>query len=196
MYGIVLCDIILSRKGKKLVKIGIWQGDNGMVIRPIQIEDAAPFFRMMCFLDGETPFMMYEPNEREKTTNVTELRNNIDEAISMGDLLLIAEESDRNIVGYIWAEKGRMNRILHTAYIVVGIREAYQHQGIGTKFFRELDAWAKKNRIVRLELTVECANTAARHLYEKNGFLVEGRRMKSMKLGDDFVDELYMAKLL
>ena len=167
-----------------------------MVIRPIQIEDAEPFFSMMCFLDSETPFMMYEPNEREKKTDVSELRNKIDDAISMGDFLLIAEESDKNIVGYIWAERGRMNRILHTAYIVVGIREAYQHQGIGTKFFGQLDEWARRNNIVRLELSVECANTAARHLYEKNGFVVEGRRMKSMKLGDNFEDELYMAKLL
>ena len=167
-----------------------------MVIRPIRIEDAEPFFSMMCFLDSETPFMMYEPNEREKTTDVAELRNKIDDAISVGDFLLVAEDCDKNIVGYIWAERGRMNRISHTAYIVVGIREAYQHQGIGTKFFRKLDEWARKNSIVRLELTVECANTAARHLYEENGFLVEGRRMKSMKLGDDFVDELYMAKLI
>lgn len=167
-----------------------------MVIRPIQIEDAEQFFSMMCFLDSEAPFMMYEPNERKKTTNVTELRDKIDDAISMGDFLLIAEECDKNLVGYIWAERGKMNRIIHTAYIVVGIREAYQHQGIGTKFFKRLDEWARKNSIVRLELTVECANTAARHLYEKNGFVVEGRRMKSMKLGDDFVDELYMAKLL
>lgn len=166
-----------------------------MIIRPIQVEDTESFFSMMCFLDDETPFMMYEPNEREKTTDATELREKIDDAISMGDFLLIAEERD-HIVGYIWAERGRMNRILHTAYIVVGIREAYQHQGIGTKFFRKLDEWARRNNIIRLELTVECANTAARKLYEKNGFVVEGRRKKSMKLGDEFVDELYMAKLL
>lgn len=165
-----------------------------MVIRPIQVEDAEAFFSMLCSLDNETPFMMYEPNEREKTTDATALRGKIGYAISMRDFLLVAEEGD-NIVGYIWAERGRMNRILHTAYIVVGIREAYQHQGIGTKFFRKLDEWARKNSIVRLELTVECANTAARQLYEKNGFVVEGRRKKSMKLGDEFVDELYMAKL-
>ena len=166
-----------------------------MVIIPIQVEDTESFFSMMCFLDDETPFMMYEPGEREKTTDAAELRKKINDAVAMGDFLLIAEERD-TIVGYIWAEKGRMNRILHTAYIVVGIRKAYQHQGIGTNFFRELDVWARRNSIVRLELTVECANTAARQLYEKNGFVVEGRRMKSMKLGGELVDELYMAKLL
>lgn len=166
-----------------------------MVIRPVQTEDAEPLFSMMCFLDDETPFMMYEPGEREKMSDATKLKEKINDAVSMGDLLLVAEESEKNIVGYLWAERGRVNRVLHTAYIVVGIREAYQHQGIGTRFFKELDEWARKNNIVRLELTVECANMAARKLYEKNGFAAEGTRRKSMKLEDGFVDELYMAKL-
>lgn len=167
-----------------------------MTIRPIKNEDAEAFFSMMCLLDNETPFMMYEPGEREKTMNVNGLRSKIDSIVSDDDLLLIAEDDDNAIVGYIWAERGKLNRILHTAYIVVGIREAYRNQGIGTKLFQGLDEWAQKNGIVRLELTVECANTVAIHLYEKNGFVIEGRRIKSMKLDDEFVDEFYMAKLL
>lgn len=168
-----------------------------MIIRPITNKDAESFFDMMCILDNETPFMMYEPGERkEKTADISGLRSKIDATVSGGDLLLIAEEDDKKIVGYIWAERGKLNRILHTTYIVVGIREAYRNQGIGTEFFKRLDEWARKNGIVRLELTVECANTAAIHLYEKSGFVIEGRRMKSMKLGNEFVDEFYMAKLL
>lgn len=168
-----------------------------MIIRPITNKDAESLFDMICILDNETPFMMYEPDERkEKTTDISGLRRKIDDTVSGGDLLLIAEEDDKKIVGYIWAERGKLNRILHTAYIVVGIREAYRHQGIGTEFFKRLDEWARKNSIVRLELTVECVNTAAIHLYEKSGFVVEGRRMKSMKIDNEFVDEFYMAKLL
>lgn len=167
-----------------------------MVIRSIKSEDAGPLFHMMCALDNETSFMMYEPGEREATTDISGLQSKIDDAALGGDLLLVAEESGKTIAGYIWAERGRMDRIRHTAYIVVGIRESYRHQGIGTEFFVKLDEWARKNRVVRLELTVECANTAAIHLYEKNGFVVEGRRTKSMKLGNEFVDEFYMAKLL
>jgi len=59
-----------------------------------------------------------------------------------------------------------------------------------------LDEWAGKNGIVRLELTVECVNTGAKHLYEKNGFTVEGVRPKSMKVNGRFVDEYYMGKIL
>ena len=59
-----------------------------------------------------------------------------------------------------------------------------------------LDEWAGENGIVRLELTVECVNTGAKHLYEKNGFIVEGVRPKSMKVNSKFVDEYYMGKIL
>ena len=59
-----------------------------------------------------------------------------------------------------------------------------------------LDEWAGKNGIVRLELTVKCVNTGAKHLYEKNEFTVEGVRPKSMKVNGRFVDEYYMGKIL
>ena len=90
----------------------------------------------------------------------------------------------------------KMNRIRHTAYIVVGIRESYRHRGIGTAFFRQLDEWAAASGIVRLELTVECPNGSAKALYEKNGFRVEGIRPKAMKVNGSLIDEYYMGKII
>ena len=166
-----------------------------MNIRFVQNKDTESLFHMMCILDEETPFMMYEPGERKKNINaINNLKHKINNASD--DFILIAENRHGEIVGYIWAERGRFNRILHTAYIVIGIRKEYQQQGIGTEFFKQLDQWAKANGIVRLELTVECNNMVAKHLYEKYGFVVEGIRRKSMKLDHEFVDEFYMAKLL
>ena len=46
-----------------------------------------------------------------------------------------------------------MNRIAHSAYIVVGILTDYRGKGIRTKFFKSLNVWAEENRVVRLELT-------------------------------------------
>ena len=168
-----------------------------MVIRSITADDTESFFRMMCLLDEETDYMMYEAGEREeKTKDLSRLRTNIEAAVNGGDLLLVAEDDGGDIVGYIWAERGNLNRVRHTAYIVVGIRQAYRKQGIGSEFFRRLDEWAGENGIIRLELTVECDNTDAVRLYEKQGFAVEGTRKSSMKVNGEFVDEYYMAKIL
>ena len=168
-----------------------------MVIRPITAEDTVNFFEMMCFLDEETEYMMYEPGERrERTKDLSRLKANIAAASSGGDLIFVAENDLGDIVGYIWGQRGEYDRVHHVAYIVIGIRKAYRGQGIGTRLFELLEDWAKESGVVRLELTVECPNEAAIGLYEKQGFVIEGTRSKAMKLHGEFVDEYYMAKIL
>ena len=67
--------------------------------------------------------------------------------------------------------------------------------GIGSKLFSKLDMWAIENKITRLELSVICSNTIAKHLYEKNGFEVEGIKKNAMIIDDKYVDEFSMAKI-
>ena len=66
---------------------------------------------------------------------------------------------------------------------------------IGSKLFSELDIWAIENNITRLELSVICSNTIAKHLYEKNGFKVEGIKKNAMIIDGKYVDEFFMAKI-
>ncbi|WP_331666591.1 GNAT family N-acetyltransferase [Lacrimispora sp.] len=63
-------------------------------------------------------------------------------------------------------------------------------------FLSSWHKWADEKGVSRLELTVMCINDAARHLYEKNGFVVEGIKKNSMVVDGTYVDEYYMAKLL
>lgn len=165
-------------------------------IRQLRIEDAESFWYLLKTLDAETSYMMYEPEERDRRTNLDELRDDIRRNAADGNDFLQVAVEDNKMVGYIRAERGRFNRVFHTAYIVIGVLKAYSGKGIGTAFFEKLDTWAKENGVVRLELTVECRNQAAKHLYEKAGFQTEGRRVKSMLVDGCFVDEYYMAKIL
>lgn len=160
------------------------------------VEDVEGFWGLLNALDIETDYMMYEPKERERRTDIRELRDDIQKNVINGNDFLLAAMEDNKIIGYLRAERGRFNRISHTAYIVIGILKEYCGKGIGTALFESLDRWAKENGIVRLELTVECRNEAARRLYEKSGFKIEGIREKSMLVNGIFVDEYYMAKIL
>jgi RimJ/RimL family protein N-acetyltransferase len=164
-----------------------------MIIREVQINDAEAFWQMQFELDKETKYMMYEPNERTK--NLELINNLIQKAVEGSNLLLVAE-NDEDIIGFLSAQRGGPNRIKHTAYIVVGIRKAFQGKGMGSELFKKLDLWAQQNSITRLELTVMCANTMAKHLYEKSGFVVEGIKKNAMFVDGKYVDEYYMAKLL
>ena len=53
----------------------------------------------------------------------------------------------------------------------------------------ELDKWARENNLTRLELTVVSSNMVAKHLYEKNGFEIEGTRKNAMIIDGKYVDE-------
>lgn len=164
--------------------------------RKLRIEEAQDFWNMMNQLDHETSYMLYEPGEREeKAKSLDGIKAMITAASEEKDFLLIAE-CGNEIAGYLSAERGNLNRIRHTAYIVTGIRKEFRGQGIGTKLFDALDTWAKKKGITRLELTVMCPNTVAKHLYEKNGFVVEGIKKNSIFSEGKYIDEYYMAKML
>ena len=163
--------------------------------KPITPNDVKAFWTFLTQLDSQTDFMMYEPDERAIRATPSLLQAEIQSnVITGGDCIYIALDNG-NIVGYIHAERGKFNRTRHTAYIVTGVLQSHRGRGIGTALFERLDKWAGENRIARLELTVECHNEAAKRLYEKAGFAVEGTRKSSMCVNGQYIDEYYMAKL-
>ena len=163
-----------------------------MNYRKLSKDDPERFWEMMNRLDYETKYMLYEPGERTK--NLTRIEALISNSVEGDDFLLVAEAEDQ-IVGYISAQKGGLKRITHSAYIVVGVLKEYRGQGIGTEFFKQLDAWAEEKKVIRLELTVICENEVAKHLYEKHGFEVEGVKRKSVFVDGMYLDEYYMSKV-
>ncbi len=160
-----------------------------MKIREIDKGEVRMYFECLKKIDQETKFMMFEPDERQFDENL------ITSYLTNKDDLFIGAFSEHEIVGFLSAKRGSFRRIRHSAYIVIGIRQAFQRQGIGSKLFDKLDEWARKNQLKRLELTVEVSNTPAINLYEKQGFSIEGIKRKTMLVDGEFVDEYMMAKL-
>lgn len=115
-----------------------------MRIRRIDLSDARLFWDVQKQLDIESKFMMLEPDERR-----------FDFSRTIGHIsrfdFLIGADVEGKFVGFLSAKRGNANRIRNTAYVVVGIIEEFQHQGIGAQFFAELDRWAKEKEIKRLD---------------------------------------------
>ena len=160
-----------------------------MELRSLRPADAEALWHLQKALDAETSFMMFEPDERPFDLAATA------EQIRRTDFL-VAAEIDGRLAGYLSAERGPYRRQRHVATVVIGVLAKFQRQGIGRRFFAALDAWAQDHGVRRLELTVEATNTGAIALYTAAGFTTEGVRRDAMRVGGDFVDELYMAKLL
>lgn len=166
-----------------------------ITIRPIQQSDAAAFLALQTQLDAETRLMMLEPGERDQDLHHHEAYLRTVLAHENHTILVAVTEADQ-LVGYLDAEGGQFRRNRHVATIVVGILHAYQSQGIGTRLFQSVEAWASACGIRRLELTVMVHNRAAQALYTNMGFVTEGRRHRSLLVDGAFVDEYWMAKLL
>ena len=165
-----------------------------ITIREIRESDAEEFLNLCNRIDAETPFMMFKPGERP--TTIEDQKDEIRDILSRDNQTIFVAEKDNQLIGYLAAYGGRYKRNRQTVYIVTGILQDFTSQGLGTKLFEQLEEWAKKRKIHRLDLTVMVHNEAALALYRKTGFEIEGRKKHSLYINDSYVDEYWMAKLL
>lgn len=164
-----------------------------MNIRKLQTKDSPLLLNLLCQLDRETKFMIYEPHERK--TSSKELSDSIKKIIDNGGVIFGAELSDE-LVGVLFAHRENINRIKHCVYLVIGVLQKASGQGIATKLLKAIENWAFENKIFRLELTVMVNNHRAIRLYERSGFEKEGIKRNSLVIDNAVVDEYYMGKIL
>jgi RimJ/RimL family protein N-acetyltransferase len=164
-----------------------------MNIRTIREDDAEQFLNLCKQLDTETQFMLLEPGER--TTTLEEQRTQIDLLLRQENHTILVAEQDNHLVGYLEAIGGTFKRSRHSAYIVIGILQAFTGQGIGTLLFQKLEEWVQQRHIHRQELTVMAHNIRGIALYKKQGFVIEGTRRNALLIDGHFIDEYYMSKL-
>ncbi len=165
-----------------------------MIIRKIKLEDAEKFLNMLKQLDKETKYMLYEEDERNCT--IEDMKERLNKREDNTKHITFIVEDNGEIVGFLSGDRGLVNRIKHSAYVVIGMLESYRGKGIGMALIEELFKWARNNKIVRLELTVVKDNRYAVNLYKKMGFKVEGIREKAMIVDGKYVDEYYMGRIL
>jgi GNAT superfamily N-acetyltransferase len=112
-------------------------------------------------------------------------------------IVLLAVTGQGTIVGYLSAFTGHFVRNRGNVFIaVVGLRGAFRGQGIGTRLFEAVEAWARERRAWRLELRVSSLNEPGQALYRKRGFLIEGRIRGGVFRHGAWTDDFWMAKLL
>jgi len=156
--------------------------------------DAAALLALKQGLDRETSFMMFEPDERAETE--ADVAAQLGRATDEANSVVIVAETAGGLVGYVDAGGGRLRRSRLAAQVVIGVLATASGSGVGSGLLRELESWARGHGLHRLELTVMAHNRRALALYERMGFVVEGRRREGLLVNGDFIDELYMAKLL
>jgi ribosomal protein S18 acetylase RimI-like enzyme len=86
--------------------------------------------------------------------------------------------------------------VRHVATLGMSVKQDWRGKGVGRALMTDALAWAPTAGIKRIELYVYARNAAAIALYERFGFVTEGRRKGFIREGDTYLDDFVMAKLL
>lgn len=117
------------------------------------------------------------------------------QAAPRGDLFLVAEIAGER-VGELNLRRGTRLAFKHAAVLGMSVAPAWRNQRVGSALMQRALEWARTTGgLRRIELYVYASNAPAIRLYERHGFVVEGRRRAAIRVGDRLVDDLLMAYL-
>lgn len=138
--------------------------------------------------------MLFEPGERDPSAE--KLAAHLDDVAGSANSVLLLAESAGELAGYLEMAGGKARRNRFTTHVVIGVLARASGQGVGSALLREALSWAAAHGLHRVELTVMAHNTRAIALYERTGFVLEGRSRECLMIDGRFHDELSMSLLL
>jgi len=114
---------------------------------------------------------------------------------SIATSLYLVATYDNKIVGNMGIVGNLIKKMKHTSSIGISLKEEWRNIGLGRIFMEEGIKWAKeKTDIEILWLDVFSLNVTAVSLYEKLGFVEEGRQKNFCKLkGERYCDKIIMS---
>ncbi len=99
--------------------------------------------------------------------------NAIIESYRFGTAFFVAKKEGK-IIGYAGVKK-----IIDEGYIQnVAVTKEVRNSGVGSALIKKITSWAKENGLLTVSLEVRVSNSAAIHLYEKEGYKKAGLRKK------------------
>lgn len=113
--------------------------------------------------------------------------------------LLIVAATDNSVVGAlsgIQMDCGRSQQTAHILNIGLHIIPEYRGLGIGSRMLDYAIDWAKERKFKKLEANIFTTNKRSLHLFDRAGFIEEGMRHKRIRIGNQYIDEVLVGKIL
>jgi RimJ/RimL family protein N-acetyltransferase len=138
-----------------------------VVIRAQRPDDADPFLVMYEAIAAEGRWIGAEAPLSEQRRE--RMREQIIEP--PGDTETFLAEAGGVLVGWAWVALDPHGRV----DLGMGVVDGWRGRGVGSLLMDEALAWAKAQRAHKIQLEVWPHNIGAQRLYEKYGFVTEGR---------------------
>ncbi len=160
-------------------------------IRRATPDDAATILAYLSRVGGETPNLTFGTEGPGFT--VDEEREYLAGVARADNSLAIVATVDGELVGGLTFDGGRRPRLRHAGEFGISVAQAYAGLGIGRAMMECMIAWAKATGVVRkINLKVRVDNVAAIRLYERMGWVHEGRTTRDTIIDGRFNDCLLM----
>lgn len=158
-----------------------------ILLRPVQLEDAA---QLMGFLRGcyeESPYLSLEPEEFSPTLEREEdwIRRNQ----GPGSLCLVAELEGKIVGNARIYARSQGSKCRHRAGLGITVRRAYWSLGLGRALMTELLSYGRDWGFEQLELEVYGQNQRAQNLYRSLGFVPYGELPRAFRQKDGSYDK-------
>ena len=163
-------------------------------VREIISDDAAAYWQLRQQIDRETEFLRFEADNYLRTTQ--HVRARLELMLASDNQMIFLAEDDDQLIGFLWAGGGLYRHNRHRVHLILGVRQAYRRQGLGTRLLTTCECWAQAQRLQRLELSVMTHNFPALALYRKMGFQIEGTAPYALCIDGKYIDLHYMSKVL
>jgi RimJ/RimL family protein N-acetyltransferase len=182
---------LLHFQGTNGVQYALLKNDLQLTLRRAEPRDAEQLLASIDLVAGESENLTFGPGEFG--LSVEEERAFLQHMAESPTSLYLLGEIAGEIVGTLIFSTGKRPRLQHTGEFGMSILRNYWNLGIGSRMLEYLVVWVRQTGTIRkINLRVRVDNLPAIHLYEKYGFVQEGRVTREFYLRGQFVDVYVM----
>lgn len=163
-----------------------------VTLRPARPEDARAILKRMARVVREG---IYLQEDEDTLASVREKEEEIRKSVRDNSMYTLAVV-DGEVVGAAILKRGPLAMNRHTVNYRIWVGPKHRGLGIGKRFMRYSIAWCKAHGVRKFCLDVFSNNDRAIELYQRYGFVLEGRRKEQFYLEGKYVDEVFMSLFL
>ena len=163
----------------------------GVEIRPARPRDAAGIIELRRGLSAERRFIRTE----HVTDSPRDLRPRLRRSWTRESASIVAVAGP-TVVGHLGIAREPHPVTAHVASLGMGVVKEWRRRGVGAALLASAVEWARWAGVEKLVLEVYPDNDAARRLYERFGFVEEGRLTGHSKKASGYQDEIVMGRWL